>query len=100
MNLLRFLPVGICALVLCACATTSPVQVTGTQIVKVEVPVYCKMTDVAKPDLPFDSQAKPDMSLFDKAKLLAAQDDVLKGYVTELEGALAGCKAPVDNSKN
>lgn len=72
----------------------SPQIVTKVETVKVPVTVYCKIKDVSTPDMPFDNMAKPSMTLFEKIQLLAAQDQNLKGFVTELQGAIAGCRAP------
>lgn len=79
-------------LLLTACGAAQPVFVP--QVVKIPVPVYCQVKDVKKPSMPFDETAAPDMSLYQKVQLLAAQDQALKGYSTELAGALAGCRAP------
>lgn len=99
MKLLRLFLVSLMLVVLSACDTNPIIKVTGTQTVKVEVPVYCKFDNVTKPEMPFDEKAAPGMDLFEKSKLLAAQDKNLKGYTVELEGALSGCKAPAEKSK-
>lgn len=80
---------------LVGCGT--PKVVTEIQTVEVPVTVFCKVKDVKKPELPFDTKARKDMTLFEKTKLLAAQDKVQKGYIKELEGAIAGCRAPIES---
>lgn len=69
-----------------ACTTTPSVQ-------KVEVPVVvrCRSTPVTKPVMPFDTQAKKEMSIYDKVKLLVAQDYRHKAYEAQLEAAVAEC---------
>jgi hypothetical protein len=85
-------------IVLSACATGPTISVP--EIVKVPVTVYCKITPVQKPDLPFNTQAKTSMTLYEKVQLLLAQDQVREAYEIELEGALAGCAAPSDSDSN
>ena len=78
-----------------ACAS-SGVQITGTQEVRVPIPVRCDIAPVNKPELPFDTQATKDMSLFDKVRLLLAQNSNLQGYTEELVSAIDVCaKAPI-----
>ncbi|MDF2435467.1 MAG: hypothetical protein JWP44_5098 [Mucilaginibacter sp.] len=78
-------------LLLSACGT---VPISVPQIVKVPVKVFCKTTPVPKPSMPFDEQATPIMNPRLKAILFAAQEENLKGYSKQLEGALAGCSPP------
>jgi hypothetical protein len=92
MNAKLFCTVSLCVclgLALAACGTTVKTEVKE---VKVEVPVPCVPTDVTLPSMPFDTEAKASLSLFDKTKLLLAQDLNLKAYAKELEASLSFCK--------
>ncbi len=89
---LKLLGILLSGLLVGGCAT--PEIVTRVQTVQVPVTVFCKVDLPAKPSFPFDDTARQSMSLFEKTKLLVAQDRIQKGYIKALEGALAGCKAP------
>lgn len=87
-----FLPI---ILSLGACGN-EPVKVTGTQVVNVPVPVRCQVTVPKAPELVFQTQAKPTDTLFDKVRLLAAEDQMLQGYSDQFVAALNVCAtAPI-----
>lgn len=66
-----------------------------TKEVKVEVPVRCNVELPEEPKRPFDESARKDMSLFDKSKLLLAQDEYSKAYQSVLRAAATSCITPV-----
>lgn len=75
-------------LVLAGCQTMP----TSTVEVKVPVPVTCKAVDIPLPSLPFNEKARKSMSLFDKVKLLLAQDLNRQAYETELLVSAKKCE--------
>lgn len=77
---------------LSACTTTPTIQ-------KVEVPVIvrCKSNPVVKPSMPFDEQAKKEMSIYQKTQLLVAQDYRHKAYEAQLEAAVQACSEPASS---
>jgi hypothetical protein len=84
---------------LSGCSTTpAPNVVVKPQEVDIPIQTFCQMTDPAKPSMPYDEEATQSMSLFNKVKLLIAQDLNLKGYVQELQGEVNSCRASQVNT--
>lgn len=90
---------------LAGCSSTKPIE--NVRLIEVPVTVFCKVDvppEIPEPSLPFDEHARKDMTVFQKIRLLAAQERVLRGYVKELQGnnkelrgTLAGCRAPEES---
>lgn len=90
---MKTLLVLLLALLLIGCATApkgcAPVQVPVQ--VKVPVAVPCKVKPVDKPALPIDA-ADPASSVAIKVRAALDSLDLLKGYTSQLEAAVAACQ--------
>jgi hypothetical protein len=73
-----------------------PVKVTGTQVVKVAMPIRCKVVTPTRPELVFQTQATVSDTQFQKTQLLASEDQALQAYSDQLVAALNICAtAPI-----
>jgi hypothetical protein len=76
---------------LSGCPATVPSIKTNDVIVKVPVPVPCRITPIKKPEMPVDTLAKGD-TLHTKAKTLASELERREAYEKELVAAIGSCQ--------
>ena len=76
----------------CAASMPPPPEVV-TANVPVEVPVYCNVPQLARPQLPIGSLTDAS-SAADCVRAYAASVALLKAAVVERDSILAGCAAP------
>ena len=63
--------------------------------VPVATPVYCKVAQLARPELPI-AELKMDSAAPDTIRAYAATVAILKGAVRERDLVIAGCAPPLD----
>lgn len=81
------------AIVASGCAASMPPPEVVTANVPVEVPVYCNVPQLARPQLPIGSLTDAS-SAADCVRAYAASVALLKAAVVERDSILAGCAAP------
>ena len=87
----KLITLFVLTVLLAGCGTmTTPQPQIVTQVVKVEVPVKC-VRPVIKPLVTNFDQAKKGDPLYGNLALLAAENDHLTAYSTQLNAALNKC---------